>query len=151
MTEIITTNRCTNLAISTLKCQVQIIASCSPHLFTKCAEQSLFIRALMISDGMSILWITLNLSNLQSFLVLIFADVRFENNRPTNSTEEFRQAKSIMNPIAVVQFFKAIYTGIFKCFLATRSIERGLLGTVSIYFGMLETNGQGMLYLHCLV
>lgn len=135
----------------TLKCQVQIIASHSPHLFTKCAKQSLFIRALMISNGISILWITLNPSDLQSFLVLIFADVWFENNGPTNSTKEFRQAKSIINLLVLAQFFKTIYTGIFKYLLIIRSIKRGLLGIVSIYFGTLETNGQGMLYLHCLV
>lgn len=53
--EIRTTGRYTNPAILTLERQVQIVASRSPHLFAKCAKQSLFIRALMISDGISIL------------------------------------------------------------------------------------------------
>lgn len=56
--EIKTTGKCTNPAILTLERYVQIVASRSPHSFAKCAEQNLFIRSLMISDGMSTVWIT---------------------------------------------------------------------------------------------
>lgn len=73
----------------TLKRQMQMVASRISHSFAKCAEQSLIIRALIISDGISTLWITLNPSDLRSFLVLILAGVPFENNRPTTSAKEF--------------------------------------------------------------
>ncbi len=56
-----------------------------------------------------------------------------------------------MNPVAVAQFFEATCTGIFKRLLAAGSTEGGLLGPVSIYYGTVETNGRGMLHLHCLV
>lgn len=99
---------------------------------------------------MSILWITLNLLDLWSFLILIFANVWFEDNRPTTSIEEFGQATAMINPVAIAQFFEAIYTDIFKCLLATRSIKSGLLKPVLIYFGAIKINSWGMLYLHCL-
>lgn len=56
-----------------------------------------------------------------------------------------------MNLVAVAQFFEAVCTGIFKHLLVAGSIKDGLLGPVSTYFGTVETNGRGMLHLHCLV
>lgn len=88
-TEIKTSRKCTNPAILILERQVQIVAFRSPHFFAKCAEQNLFIKTLMISDGMSTLWITLNPLHFQSFLVLIFADVRLEDNNSNTSAKEF--------------------------------------------------------------
>lgn len=150
-TKIKITGRCINSAILTLKCQVQIIASCFCHLFGKYAKQSLFIKVLMISDGMSILWITLNLLDLQSFLILIFVGVRFDHNGSITSKDEFRQVTAMINPVTVAQFFEDICTEIFKLFLAVESIKNSLLGLVSTYFGTVETNSQVMLYLHFLL
>lgn len=62
--EMKTTRECTNPIILILKRHVQIVASCSPHFFTKCIKQNLFIRLLIISNGMSTIWITLNPSDL---------------------------------------------------------------------------------------
>lgn len=53
--EIQAIGRSTDLASQTLECQVQIVASKVPNLFTKCAEQAQHIRALMLSDGMLVL------------------------------------------------------------------------------------------------
>lgn len=64
MIEIKIFGRYTNPTILILKHRLQIVASPSPHLFAKCAEQTLFIRKLIISDVMFILWIMLNPSNL---------------------------------------------------------------------------------------
>lgn len=44
--------------------------------------------------------------------------------------------------MAKTQFFETICTNIFKCFLAIRSIKSGLLGLVSIYFEIIETNSK---------
>ncbi len=149
--EIKTTGKCTNPAILTLERQLQIVASHSPHSFAKCAEQNLFIRSLMISNGMSIIWITLNPSDFRSFLVLILASVRLEDSGSSTSAEKFRWATAVMNPVAVAQFFEAICTGILKRLLAAGSTGEGLRGPVSTYYGTVETNGRGMLHLHCLV
>ncbi len=147
-TEIKTTGKCINPAILTFERQVQIVASHSPHSFVKCSEQNVFIRLLMISDRMSTIWITVNLSDLCSFLVLIFASVRLEDNGSSTSAEEFRRATTVMNSVAVAQFFKATCTGIFKCLLAAGFMRGGLIGPVSTYYRTVERNGQGMLHLY---
>lgn len=77
--------------------------------------------------------------------------MRFENNGPTTSKEEFQQVTAMMNLIAITQFFETICTGIFRRPLVARSIKGGLLGLVSTYFGTVEINGQGILYLYYLL
>ncbi len=56
-----------------------------------------------------------------------------------------------MNPVAIATFFNKTYTAIFDHLLAAESIEGGLFGLVSTYFGIMETNGRGMLLPHCLI
>lgn len=62
--EVQLTGKCTNPTIFELERHVQIVASQTPHSFTRCAGQAIHIKALMISDGMPVLWITLNPSDL---------------------------------------------------------------------------------------
>ncbi|WP_375449088.1 hypothetical protein [uncultured Nostoc sp.] len=134
-----------------LERQVQIVASKTPHCFAKCANQAIHIKALMLSDGMPVLWITINPSDLQSTLVLILAGMRYEDNGVNNSAEAFARMTATMNPVAVARFFEATCRGIFEHLLAAGSKDGWLLGPVSTYFGTVETNGRGMLHLHCLV
>ncbi len=143
--------KCMNPTILTLERQVQIVAFRFSHSFAKCIEQNLFIRSLMIRNGMSTIWIILNLSDLRSFLVLILVGIRLEDRGLSTSTKEIRWAKAVMNLVAVAQFFEATWTCIFKRFLAARSMGIGLLEPVSTYYEMVETNDQGMLHLHCLM
>lgn len=117
------TGKCSNPAIFTLERQVQIIAFRFPHFFAKCAKQSLFIKALMTNDGMFTIWITLNPSDLWSFLVLILAGVQLGGNGSNAFAEEFRRATATMNPVAVAQFYEATCTGIFKRLLAAQSTK----------------------------
>lgn len=108
--------------------------------FAKCIEQSLFIKMLMISNRICTMWIMLNLSDLQSFLILIFAKVQLRNSNLNTSVKKFRQATAIINLLAIAQFFKATCTGIFKRLLAAKFTEDGLFGLVSTYFGKVEIN-----------
>ncbi len=55
---------------------------------------------------------------------------------------------AIMNSVAVARFFEATCCGIFEHLLAAGSKDGGLLGPISTYFGIVKTNGQGMLHLH---
>lgn len=82
----------------------------------------------------------LKLLDLQSFLVLILAGMWFEENKPTTFTKEFGQAIVMINLVAIVQFFEAIYTSIFKPFLIIEFFEGDLLEPVLTYFEMAETN-----------
>ena len=77
--------------------------------------------------------------------------MRCEDSRNSNTADAFARATVTMNPIAVAQFFETICTGIFEHLLAAGSKDGGLLGPVSTYFGTVETNGRGMLHLHCLI
>jgi hypothetical protein len=56
-----------------------------------------------------------------------------------------------MNPVAVAQFFHHICTGVFDALLAAGKGRTGIFGEVSNYFGVVETNGRGMLHLHSLI
>ncbi len=70
------TDKCTDPDILTLEQQVQIVAFKSPHSFTKCVNQATYIKTLMVNDGMPVLWIMINPSDLQSPLILILADMQ---------------------------------------------------------------------------
>jgi Helitron helicase-like domain at N-terminus len=48
----------------------------------------------------------------------------------------------------VAVFFYHIIKAFFAAFLRTRTGESGILGEVSHYAGVVETNGRGMLHLH---
>ncbi len=105
----------------------------------------------MISDGMSTIWIMLNLSDLHSFLLLIFTGRHLKDSSLSTSAEKFRQATIVMNLVAVVQFFKATCTGIFKHLLVAGFMGGKLLRLVSNYYKTVKTDGQRMLYLHYFV
>jgi hypothetical protein len=48
-------------------------------------------------------------------------------------------------------FFDKVCTGVLEALIRPAGGETGILGEVSTYFGAVETNGRGMLHLHCLV
>lgn len=77
--------------------------------------------------------------------------MRFEDNRPTTFPKEFGQAIAMINPIAVVQFFEAVYTGIFKHLLTIKSIKNGFLELVLMYFGIVEINSPEIIQLYYLI
>lgn len=56
-----------------------------------------------------------------------------------------------MDILAMAKFFYLICKALFVSFLAFRKLKRKLLGLVSNYFAIIETNGHGMLHLHYLV
>lgn len=67
------------------------------------------------------------------------------------SIKTFIRIIATMNFIAIVRFFEIIYYYIFKYLLATSFKDKSFLGFISTYFGIIETNIRGILYLHCLV
>ena len=125
--EIKETGKCIDPDILMIKRQVQIVASKTPYYFAKCAKQATHIKVLMLSDRMSMLWITINPSDLQSTLVLIFADIRYKDNGVNNSAEAFARLTATMNPVAMARFFEATCRSIFEHLLAAGFKDRGLL------------------------
>lgn len=100
---------------------------------------------------MPILWIIINLFDLHSPLILIFVDMQYKLNGANISIEAFAKMIAIMNSIAMSHFFETMCYGIFVHLLAIGSKNRRLFSSISTYFGIVKTNNQGILYLHCLV
>ena len=92
----------------------------------------------MISDGMPVVSIILNPSDLRSFWVLVIAGMRYESSESKDKEDGFAHFTKTMNPVAVAQYFEAIYTSIFEHLLALGSNNDGLLGPMSTYFGTVE-------------
>ncbi len=55
-----------------------------------------------------------------------------------------------MNLIAVAQFFHITCIAIMDHLIAS-SKQDGLQGPISDHYGVVETNGRGMLHLHCML
>ncbi len=77
--------------------------------------------------------------------------MQYELNGVNTSAKAFARMTATMNPVAMACFFRATCYGIFEHLLAAGSKDGGILGPISIYFGIVEINDRGMLYLHCLV
>lgn len=57
----------------------------------------------------------------------------------------------MINPIALGHFFEAMCHGIFKYLLTVSSKNKRFLGFIFNYFGIVETNSPGILYLNCVI
>lgn len=103
-TEIKETGRCTDPAVLDLEHQIQVVAKKAPHSHSRCAEQAVHINALMVSDGMPTLWITLNPSDFRSPLVLSFAGVQLETAVMNGTIRQMQESAATMSPVAVAFF-----------------------------------------------
>jgi hypothetical protein len=96
-------------------------------------------------------WMTINPSDLRNPLVLLLAGVEYSADAFPNATAAIRHATATSNPVAVAQFFNHTCKAIFDGLLGSNTGRVGILGQVANTFGMVETNGRGMLHLHALV
>lgn len=55
-----------------------------------------------------------------------------------------------MNPVTIAQFFHIIYVPIID-YLMVFGKQDDLLGPIFHHYGIIETNGRSMLYLHCML
>ncbi len=145
------TEKCTNLTILKFERQVHIVAAQTPHLFARCADQAIYIKALMIRDKIQVLWIVLNPMDIRSFLVLVLAGVEYKGSESNGTTETFTRVIVIINPVVVAHCFETICMRIFEYLLAAGSDCGGFLRPVSTYFRTVETNDQRMLHFQCLI
>jgi hypothetical protein len=81
----------------------------------------------------------------------VLAGVEYSANAVPTATAAIRQATATSNPISVAQFFHHTCKGIFNDLLGSNTGRIGILGQVANHFGVVETNGRGMLHLHALV
>ncbi|CRG92819.1 hypothetical protein PISL3812_09888 [Talaromyces islandicus] len=67
----------------------------------------------------------------------------------SNST--IREATVTSNPVAVAEFFHHTCDAVLDGLLASGRGGTGILGDVSNHYGVVDTNGRGMLHLHAIV
>ena len=109
------------------------------------------IRGIIVRYGMPGFWITINPSDLRNPLVVILAGVEYSGDIFAAANAAIRHAAATSNPVAVAEFFHHVCKAVLEGLLATASEQMGVLGDVSNHFGVVETNGRGMLHLHALV
>ena len=80
-------------------------------------------------------------------LVLIFAGVSFSTTIDQTTFRIMQDCTAIMNPVVVAQFFYITYIAIMDHLMASER-QNSLLGPISHYYGVVETNDRGMLYLY---
>jgi hypothetical protein len=63
----------------------------------------------------------------------------------------FQQTIATSNPVTIARFFHYTCRAILDGLLRSKPSEPGILGDVSNYFGVVKSNGRGMLHLHALI
>jgi hypothetical protein len=109
------------------------------------------IKGLIARYGMPAFWLTINPSDLRNPLVLILAGILLPEDALHKANAAIRQAAATSNPVAVAQFFHHTCKALFDELLCSNTGKMGIFGQVSNHFGVVETNGRGMLHLHALV
>ena len=122
-----------------------------PESFSQKLKRRSEIKGLIVRDGMPAFWMTVNPSDLRHPLVLMLAGVEYSGDAFPTANAAIRQATATSNPVAVAQFFHHTCKGIFDGLLGSNTGRVGILGQVANHFGVVETNGRGMLHLHALV
>ena len=140
-----------NPAIQRLQRSLLTIGMQVPESFAQKLKRRSEIKGLIGRYGMPAFWITINPSDLQNPLVLRLAGHTYSGNDLPTATAAIRQATATSNPVAVAEFFHHTCKAVFEGLLGTNTGRVGILGEVSNHFGVVETNGRGMLHLHGLV
>ena len=122
-----------------------------PGSFSQKLQLRSKIRGLNVRHAMPDFWVTINPSDLRNPLVLSLAGVEYSGDALPTANAAIRRTIATSNPVAVAQFFHHTCKGIFDGLLGTNTGRVGILGKVANHFGVVETNGRGMLHLHALV
>jgi hypothetical protein len=130
---------------------IQTIAIRVPGSFAQKLTLRSEIRGLIIRYGMPAFWLTINPSDLRNPLVLILAGIRYSADVFTTANSAIRQVAATSNPVAVADFFHHVCRATFNGLLASNTGQLGIFGDVANHYGVVETNGRGMLHLHALV
>lgn len=147
--EIKETNRCTHPAILAFEQQVQTVAPHASHLYTRCFQFRLRLKALMITNGMPIPWITINPADLWCPLITYWT--RIELDLGSNVVSVFVRKTATMNPVAMAKFFNFTYKTVLLSLFVSEYHDGGLWGPVPTYLGTIKINDRDIFYLPCLV
>ena len=103
----------------------------------------------MIANDKLVLWITINLADLQYPLVIHLINVTHKLSNEIQSA--FYHKTATINSIIIAKFFHIIYNAIFMLLFVVSQTKGGLLGPILNYFAIVKINSCGILYLHYLV
>ncbi|KAH1907588.1 hypothetical protein KXW47_001287, partial [Aspergillus fumigatus] len=106
---------------------------------------------IIVRYGMPAFWMTINPSDLQSPLVLTLAGCPLSEEDSAASNSAIRRAVATSNPVAVAEFFHHVCEAVLHGLLSGNDDTEGVLGDISNYFGVVESNGRGTLHLHALL
>ena len=140
-----------NLSIRQLQKHITTIGMPVSESFSQKLVFRSQIRGLSVREGMVAFWLTINPSDLRNPLVLWLAGIKYSENALPTASAAIRRTVATSNPVAVAQFFNYTCKAVFDGLLGTNTGRVGILGQVSNHFGVVETNGRGMLHLHTLV
>ncbi|CAF3219894.1 unnamed protein product [Rotaria sp. Silwood2] len=107
------------------------------------------IHALIYSQGLPSIFITINPADIHSRVALYFAGVDLDLDKilPETIPSTFERAQIIAShPVATAHFFNVLISSILD-----NLIMKGVLGPMKAYFGTVESQGRGSLHLHMLL
>jgi Helitron helicase-like domain at N-terminus len=137
---------CTDQKIQQLMTDVRLISSYTPESFGR----KLVIRHLLwghiVRFGMPAIWFSLNPADLRSPLIMNLASTTQIPTTP--ATLETIRRTAVANPVVVAEFFTLTINAFFTALIRLGSTTGGILGPVSDYAAVVETNGRGMLHSH---
>ncbi|KAJ5111789.1 hypothetical protein NUU61_001419 [Penicillium alfredii] len=122
-----------------------------PGSFSQKLRMRSEIRGLIVRYGMPAFWITINPSDLRNPLVLTLAGVECPGSISARALAATRDTAATSNPVAVAEFFHCVCEAVLRGLLATGTGQLGILGDLSNHYGVVETNGRGMLHMHALL
>ncbi|CAG8678862.1 14902_t:CDS:2 [Cetraspora pellucida] len=112
------------------------------------------IHAVIIHDGLSSLFVTINLADLHSSIVIIYAEKEVNINTlilENFSTATERAKLSYLDPTVVAKYFNIIIEKIIEYILGYRKSEGGVLGEIKNYYAIIEYQDQGIPHCHILI
>lgn len=109
------------------------------------------IKGLIVRGTIPAIWATINPSDLRNPLVLILAGIEIPTDSLFTAIAATRHTTANSNPVAVAQFFNHMYKAIFGGLIQYGTGQIGILEQVANHYGVVETNGRGMLHLHVLI
>jgi Helitron helicase-like domain at N-terminus/PIF1-like helicase len=140
-----------NPTILRLQRSILTIGMQVPESYAQKLKRRSEIKGLIARYGMPAFWLTINPADLKNPLVLQLAGITYSADTLPAAAAAIREATATSNPVAVAEFFHHTCNGIFKGLLGTDTGRIGILGEVANHFGVVETNGRGMLHLHGLI
>lgn len=113
------------------------------------------IKGLMLDFCPPLFWITVTPSDLNNPIVIKYTDPEeFDSFLDALNVDDYaNQAhRHTANPVSIAKFFSDTCQSIFEKLIGANPDDTvGILGPMRAHYGVVESNGRGMLHVHCFV